>query len=67
MSLQEQLKKCMDMKNEDSFIINGLTKNFESAQSQCHELIDIIEKLTYENRHLRGNNYIFHIFIYSAV
>lgn len=53
------------MKNEDSTIIKGLTKNFESAQSQCNELIEIIEKLTNENRHLRGNyvKYSLHLVI----
>lgn len=44
------------MKNEDYTIITVLTKNFENAQKQCHELIEIIEKLTNENHHLRGKS-----------
>lgn len=46
----------MNIKNEDNTIITVLTKNFESAQKQCHELIEIIEKLTNENHHLRGES-----------
>lgn len=46
----------MDLRNEDNNAINALTKNLEGVQKQCSELIDIIEKLSNENHHLRGNS-----------
>lgn len=52
------MKTCMDMRNEDSTAINVLTKNLEGVQKQCNELIGIIEKLSNENHHLRGNIYV---------
>lgn len=54
LSLQKQIEKLIDIENEDKTVIKVLTKNFESAQKQCQELIGIIEKLTNENHHLRG-------------
>lgn len=42
------------MRNDDNTAINALTKNLEGVHKQCNELIEIIEKLTNENHHLRG-------------
>lgn len=48
----------MDLRNEDNTAINVLTKNLEDVHKQCNELIEIIEKLTNENHHLRGKIYV---------
>lgn len=48
------MEKYLGIENEDKTAIDILTKNFESTQKQCHDLIEIIEKLTNENNHLKG-------------
>lgn len=50
------MRTCLDLRNEDNSAINALTNNLEGVQKQCSELIDIIEKLSKENHHLRGNS-----------
>lgn len=40
--------------NADSSTINALTRTVDDAQRQCKNLLDIVEMLTNENRHLQG-------------
>nr|XP_023025665.1 uncharacterized protein PFB0765w-like [Leptinotarsa decemlineata] len=47
--IQNLLKQEIDYKNT----IDALTKNFDSAQKQCEDLINVIDLLTKENRQLQ--------------
>ncbi|VEN38732.1 unnamed protein product [Callosobruchus maculatus] len=51
--LRQELQRLVDIELNDKSAINALTTNFDSAQKQCEELINIIEVLTNENRHLQ--------------
>lgn len=51
-TLKEELTKLISSKNSEANLMKALTKNFESAQQQCEELIDVIETLSNENKHL---------------
>nr|CAI5869358.1 unnamed protein product [Callosobruchus analis] len=51
--LRQELQRLVDIELTDKNAINALTTNFDSAQKQCAELINIIEVLTNENRHLQ--------------
>lgn len=53
-SLQMELQKLIRTDDENRLAINILSDNFDKAQNQCHELIDVVEKLGNENRHLQG-------------
>lgn len=58
MSLEEDLHNLVAQKikdeNEDNTTINALTKTLEDAQHQCKNLLDVVEMLSKENRHLQG-------------
>ncbi|CAG9817152.1 unnamed protein product [Phaedon cochleariae] len=49
---QEELQKYIESEIENKNTINALSKSFDSAQKQCQELINVVEKLTNENTHL---------------
>ncbi|XP_056637763.1 putative leucine-rich repeat-containing protein DDB_G0290503 [Diorhabda sublineata] len=51
-TLKDELTKLISSKNNDANLMKALTKNFESAQQQCEELIDVVETLSNENKHL---------------
>ncbi|KAG5863203.1 hypothetical protein JTB14_014107 [Gonioctena quinquepunctata] len=46
---QEEVQRLLQQQIEDKNVMNTLTKNFDSAQKQCEELIEVIELLTKEN------------------
>ncbi|CAH2001747.1 unnamed protein product [Acanthoscelides obtectus] len=52
-NLRQELQRLVEIELTDKTAINVLTTNFDSAQKQCEELINIIEVLTNENRHLQ--------------
>ncbi|KAJ8984820.1 hypothetical protein NQ317_013019 [Molorchus minor] len=57
-ALQQEMQSIIEqqntMKTEDTNTINAITQTLESAQQQCKDLIDVIEMLTKENKHLQG-------------
>ncbi|XP_018574443.1 spindle pole body component 110, partial [Anoplophora glabripennis] len=57
MTLQQDMHNLIEQKtkneNEDNTTINALTKTVDDAQQQCRNLLDIVEMLTSENRHLQ--------------
>ncbi|CAG9856655.1 unnamed protein product [Phyllotreta striolata] len=57
-NLKQELSKFIEVNEENSTIIKALTKNFEDAQNQCETLIEVVETLSNENKHLqdRVNN-----------
>lgn len=51
--LKEQTRGNIDLASEKAGVINKLTEHLNSAQSQCQELIQVIEKLSIENQSLK--------------
>lgn len=53
-ALKQELNKVIESNSDNSKLIETLTRNFEDAQKQCENLIDVIETLSNENNHLQN-------------